>query len=142
VTFPKNMSLPSSGSKNMPSKAPLATWFHSGFLFGLFFHPEDRGHMFLRNVGWLSTHYTALYITITVRTSDLTQCNYLYSTQRGQETDISFNCSCSYTWNVGISLYTTKIVMMLRDIMVTQCHNRAQQTLTARSTNSVGRWIC
>jgi hypothetical protein len=35
--------------------------FHAGFLLGLFFDPEDRGDMFLRNVGWLSTDYTALY---------------------------------------------------------------------------------
>jgi hypothetical protein len=28
---------------------------------GIFFHPEDGGYMFLRNVGWLSTDYTALY---------------------------------------------------------------------------------
>jgi hypothetical protein len=29
------------------------------FLLGLFFDPEDRGDMFLRNVGSLSTYYTA-----------------------------------------------------------------------------------
>jgi hypothetical protein len=33
-----------------------------GFLLGLFFDPEDEGDMFLRNVGWLSTDYTALYL--------------------------------------------------------------------------------
>jgi hypothetical protein len=27
----------------------------------LFFNPEDGGYLFLRNVGWLSTDYTALY---------------------------------------------------------------------------------
>jgi hypothetical protein len=27
----------------------------------LFFDPEDGGDKFLRNVGWLSTEYTALY---------------------------------------------------------------------------------
>jgi hypothetical protein len=31
------------------------------FLAGLFFEPEDGGDMFLRNVGGLSTDYTALY---------------------------------------------------------------------------------
>jgi hypothetical protein len=31
------------------------------FLLGLFFDPEDEGDIFLRNVGWLSTDYTALY---------------------------------------------------------------------------------
>jgi hypothetical protein len=28
---------------------------------GLFFDPEDGDHMFLRNVGRLSTNYTAMY---------------------------------------------------------------------------------
>jgi hypothetical protein len=37
----------------------LATCFHAGFLLGLF-DPEDGGDMFLRNVGRLSTDYTAL----------------------------------------------------------------------------------
>jgi hypothetical protein len=30
-------------------------------LFGLFFDPEDGGDKFLRNVGWLSCNYKALY---------------------------------------------------------------------------------
>jgi hypothetical protein len=34
---------------------------HAGFLLGSFFSPEDGGHIFLRNVGWLSTDHTALY---------------------------------------------------------------------------------
>jgi hypothetical protein len=33
------------------SKALLPTCFHSCFLLGLFFDPEDGGNMFLRNVG-------------------------------------------------------------------------------------------
>jgi hypothetical protein len=72
-TFRRNISPPSSGSKNKLSKKPawkqaastarvlLATSFHAGFLLGLFFDPEDGGDMFLRNVGWLLTDYTALY---------------------------------------------------------------------------------
>jgi hypothetical protein len=35
-------------------------YFHSGFLLASFFSPEDIGDMFLRNVGCLSTDYTAL----------------------------------------------------------------------------------
>jgi hypothetical protein len=35
--------------------------FHAGFLLGLVFDAEDGGDMILRNVGWLSTHYTALF---------------------------------------------------------------------------------
>jgi hypothetical protein len=33
------------------SRALLATCFHTGFLLGLFFDPEDGGDMFLENVG-------------------------------------------------------------------------------------------
>jgi hypothetical protein len=35
--------------------------FQVGFLISLLFDPEDEGDMFLRNVGCLSTGYTALY---------------------------------------------------------------------------------
>jgi hypothetical protein len=35
---------------------------HAGFLFGLIFDTEDGGDIFLRNVGCLSTNYTALYL--------------------------------------------------------------------------------
>jgi hypothetical protein len=45
------------GSKQ--SRRP--TCFHAGILLCLFFDPEDGGDMFLRNVGRLSTDYTALY---------------------------------------------------------------------------------
>jgi hypothetical protein len=34
--------------------------FSRCFLLGLFFDSEDRGDIFLRNVGWLSTAYTTL----------------------------------------------------------------------------------
>jgi hypothetical protein len=39
----------------------IVTCFHADFLFGLFFDPEDGSDMLPRNVGWLSTEYTALY---------------------------------------------------------------------------------
>jgi hypothetical protein len=68
TTFRRHIWPPSTGSKNKPSKKPVSkqmarrdTCFHDRFLLGLFFDPEDEGHMFLRNVGWLSTDYTMLY---------------------------------------------------------------------------------
>jgi hypothetical protein len=36
LTFQRNISPPSSGSKNKLSRAKLATCFHTGFLLGLF----------------------------------------------------------------------------------------------------------
>jgi hypothetical protein len=33
------------------------------FLAWFIFDPEDGGDMLLRNIGWLSTGYTALYLT-------------------------------------------------------------------------------
>jgi hypothetical protein len=35
--------------------------FHASFLLGLLFDCKDGGDMFLRNSGWLSTDYSALY---------------------------------------------------------------------------------
>jgi hypothetical protein len=41
----------SSESKNNSSKKPAETYLlHTGFLFHLFFDPEDGGDMFFRNV--------------------------------------------------------------------------------------------
>jgi hypothetical protein len=51
----------SSATNQRESRWP-ATCFHAGFLLGLFFDPADGGDMFLRNVGWHSTDYKALYI--------------------------------------------------------------------------------
>jgi hypothetical protein len=66
--YQRNMSLPSSGSKNKPSKklawrqvALFTTCFHAGFLLGLFFDPVDGGDMFLQNVGRFPTDNIALY---------------------------------------------------------------------------------
>jgi hypothetical protein len=51
------------GRKNELSRKPALNYvaIKAGFLFGLFFYPEDGGDMFFRNVGWHSTDYTALY---------------------------------------------------------------------------------
>jgi hypothetical protein len=43
------------------SEYKLATRFHAGFLLSLFFDREYGADMFLRNVSWHSTDYTALY---------------------------------------------------------------------------------
>jgi hypothetical protein len=51
---------PCSPLKSQPTR--LATYFHAGIFLGLF-DPDDGGDMFLRNVAWLSTDYTALYPT-------------------------------------------------------------------------------
>jgi hypothetical protein len=51
-TFRRNMSPPSSESKNKPSRNLQSCYLlHAGFLLGLFFDPEDAGDMFLRNIG-------------------------------------------------------------------------------------------
>jgi hypothetical protein len=47
------------GRKN--KLALLTTCFRAGFLLGLFFDAEDGGYIFLRNIGWLSAEYAALY---------------------------------------------------------------------------------
>jgi hypothetical protein len=46
--------------ESQPMLKQVASSFHAGFLLGLFLDPEDGGDMFLRNVGWLSSDYTAL----------------------------------------------------------------------------------
>jgi hypothetical protein len=42
-------------------QSPACYLLHAGFLLCLFFDTENGGDMFLRNVCWLSTDYTALY---------------------------------------------------------------------------------
>jgi hypothetical protein len=39
----------------------LTTCFHARPSLGLFY-PEDGGDIFFRNIGWLSTDYTVLYL--------------------------------------------------------------------------------
>jgi hypothetical protein len=39
----------------------LVTCFHASVSFALFLDPEDVSNIFLRNFGWLSTNYTALF---------------------------------------------------------------------------------
>jgi hypothetical protein len=53
----------------------LTTSYHVGVLFGLFFENEYGDDIILRNVGWLSTDYTALYpfIITSVVTSNSTE---------------------------------------------------------------------
>jgi hypothetical protein len=64
ITLRRNMSPPSSGSKNKLSKKPagllLVICVHASFLLGLFV-PEDGGDIFLRNVTSFSTDCMALY---------------------------------------------------------------------------------
>jgi hypothetical protein len=61
LTFRRNLSLTSSGSKGKPSKKPTWSTQQTEILLDLFFDPESGGGMSLRNIGWLSTDYTALY---------------------------------------------------------------------------------
>jgi hypothetical protein len=44
------------------SRSLPPTCFRAGFFLGLFFDNEDGGDVFLRNVGWLTTAYMALYV--------------------------------------------------------------------------------
>jgi hypothetical protein len=48
---------------SMKRAASEATCYllHDGFLLGLFFDPEDGGHIFLRNIGRFSTDNTSFY---------------------------------------------------------------------------------
>jgi hypothetical protein len=64
--IPTNITLPSSGSKNKPSKKPTEADrklsllpVSADFLLGLFFSPQDGGDIILRNAR-LSLNYTAL----------------------------------------------------------------------------------
>jgi hypothetical protein len=42
----------------------LAISYNADFLLGFSFDPEDGGGIFVRNIGWLSTDYTALYVEL------------------------------------------------------------------------------
>jgi hypothetical protein len=50
-----------SQARNQHEAGSACCLLHSGFFVGLLFDPEDWGGMFIRNVGWLSTEYTASY---------------------------------------------------------------------------------
>jgi hypothetical protein len=39
----------------------MSDCFHACFLLGLLLDPEGGGDIFLRNVSWIPTDYTALY---------------------------------------------------------------------------------
>jgi hypothetical protein len=43
------------------SRCQAEFYFKAGFLLVLFLDPEDGGDMFIRNICWLSTDYTAIY---------------------------------------------------------------------------------
>jgi hypothetical protein len=49
--------------KGVAGRVLLVTYFHAGFMIGLFSHLEDGGYMFFLELSWLSTDYTALYPT-------------------------------------------------------------------------------
>jgi hypothetical protein len=66
LMFRRNMSPPSSGSKNKLSMKPARSRqqvpvLPASCFLRLSFDSEDGGDMFLRNVGWLSTDYKVLY---------------------------------------------------------------------------------
>jgi hypothetical protein len=66
---------------------PVAICFHAGFLYGIYFNPEDGDNMLLQNFRLLSIDYRELHSRrykssvhlVTVETSDL--CKYFTSTQ-------------------------------------------------------------
>jgi hypothetical protein len=39
----------------------FAYHLHATYILGLFFNADAECGMFLRNIGWLSTNYTAIY---------------------------------------------------------------------------------
>jgi hypothetical protein len=47
--------------KCKPSKKPTCCLLHADLSLGLFFSPEGKGKMFIRNVGWITKDYSALY---------------------------------------------------------------------------------
>jgi hypothetical protein len=81
----------------LQDRALLVTCFRAAFLLSLFFDPEIGGK-FLRNVGGLSTDYTAFYPT-----RQETQFTYCPSYK-----DVSFEDSpmannlCCFTWNANV----------------------------------------
>jgi hypothetical protein len=59
---PLKVKLCFSGTWCLHLQSLLATCLHATFLLALFFYPEFGGEMFLRNVSWFPTEYTALYL--------------------------------------------------------------------------------
>jgi hypothetical protein len=56
--------------------------------------------------------------------------------------DIAKRIRNRYWHSVSTYLYRTNTVMLLREIMVTQCPHSPQDALVAGSTNSPDSWIC
>jgi hypothetical protein len=57
--------------------ALIVTCYHSGFLLGLFFDPEEWGDMFLQNLSWLSTECTSKDTLIHIHhCENLKSCRY------------------------------------------------------------------
>jgi hypothetical protein len=113
ITLCRNMSPPSSGQKNMPSKK--SAWKHAGFLLCLFFGPEDVGDMFRRNDCWLSTYYKALCtrrqnFSNTLRLTGLRWCS---SPPPWHHVEAGSNTSTVALWVVGKKVKKVKLYLCL-----------------------------